>query len=311
MRRPHGRCGDARRWVVVLGATAALAASLCFAPGRVRGEGTTAAPAPASEIDWAENFGWALEEARAEDKVVMVDFFTHWCHWCKVLDKKTYVDPTVCRTAERMVSVKVNAESEVAVASKYGVRAYPTIAFLNPDGSLRRLIQGYMPPDQFQTLLEEVLNVDAEVEDLIRRVDRKPQDEVSRAALAELLSLAGRHGAAEAQLDTLLLLPAVEPEARVGYQLDRCLAIARQGRLDEAREAIESWLDTAEASPRRPEAEFYLARMEAGVGRSKQAKKLFERITKVRPGTWFAFEASSWIAEASGKPKKGQEAKKG
>lgn len=306
MRRPHEVCARGRRWVVALGVTTALAASLGLAPGRAGAEGTTA---PVAEIDWAENFGWALEEARAEDKVVMVDFFTHWCHWCKVLDKKTYVDPTVCRTATRMVSVKVNAESEVAVASKYGVRAYPTIAFLNPDGSLRRLVQGYMPPDQFQPLLEEVLNVDAEVEDLLRRVDRKPQDEVSRAALAELLSLAGRHAAAEAQLDTLLLLPAVEPEAQVGYQLDRCLAIYRQGRPDEAREAIESWLDSAKGSPRRAEAEFYLARMEAGAGRSKQAKKLFERISKVRPGTWFAFEANSWIAEASGTSASGKSRK--
>ena len=259
-------------------------------------DGTATAPG----IAWSPHFAWALEEAKAENKVVMVDFFTHWCHWCKVLDRQTYIDPKVCELASRIVSVKVNAESEVGVAERYGVTAYPTISFLNPDGSLRREVKGFLPPDRFAEVMREVMSADDEISDYARRVWKQPQDEVSRAALASLLSMSGEHAAAAAQLDTLLLLTEVAKEAKAGYALDRSLELLRAGQSDVARDGLETWLDQVESSPRRVEAEFFLARIEESQGRKKQAKKLYERVMKVRPGSWFAAESKERLAQSKG-----------
>jgi thiol:disulfide interchange protein len=41
----------------------------------------------------------SLEEAEAKMKVepkkVYIDLFTDWCYWCKVMDKKTFTNPSV------------------------------------------------------------------------------------------------------------------------------------------------------------------------------------------------------------------------
>ena len=59
------------------------------------------APLRAEEVSWSASFATAMEQARAEQKYVMVDFFTTWCHWCKVLDEKTYTDDRVSPSPTR------------------------------------------------------------------------------------------------------------------------------------------------------------------------------------------------------------------
>jgi len=267
--------------------SAILAAAALFLLGR---------PAPAAEIDWNPQFAWALEQAKAENKIIMVDFFTHWCHWCKVLDQKTYVDPTVCELAKHLVSVKVNAESEVAVAARYGVSAYPTITFLNPDGSLRKQVRGFLPPDQFAATMREVLDVSGEIEDFSRRVWKKPDDDVSRLMLSDLLATAGRYTESLAQMDTLLLLPSVAADDREGYALDQGILLLMAGRADEARDRLEEWLDGSKKSPRRAEALFYLAQAHEAVGKSKDAKKSYQKVQKEGPGSWFSAEAKRQLS---------------
>ena len=37
-----------------------------------------------------------LDQMDLGDKKVMIDMYTSWCGWCKVMDKKTFTDPQVC-----------------------------------------------------------------------------------------------------------------------------------------------------------------------------------------------------------------------
>jgi thioredoxin-related protein len=102
------------------------------------------------KIVWAKSLDAAMTEAKKSNKLVMVDFYTDWCKWCKVLDKKTYSDARVVKAATQVIAVKVNAEAEGSeAAQKYQVRAYPTIVFLAPDGSVAGQINGYTPPEAF------------------------------------------------------------------------------------------------------------------------------------------------------------------
>jgi len=41
------------------------------------------------------NEGMAL--AAKEKKHVVIDFYTTWCHWCKVMDRETFANPEVKR----------------------------------------------------------------------------------------------------------------------------------------------------------------------------------------------------------------------
>ena len=82
-----------------------------------------------AKIEWTADFEGALAQATSETRFVMVDFYTSWCTWCRVLDKKTFSKDEVVAATERMICVKLNAEREVDVARRYGVQSYPTVVF--------------------------------------------------------------------------------------------------------------------------------------------------------------------------------------
>lgn len=106
---------------------------------------------------WRDDLNSALNEADQTNKPIMVDFYTTWCHWCKELDRNTYSDGKVIALSAKFICVKVDAEKNTAAAGKYNVRGYPTVVFLNPDGSVHSRITGYRPPEIFVQTMESVL----------------------------------------------------------------------------------------------------------------------------------------------------------
>jgi thioredoxin-related protein len=65
-----------------------------------------------------------IEEANkihseGSDKKFIVDVYTDWCHWCKVMDKKTFADPEVVKYLnDNFHMVKFNAEQKESVKHK-------------------------------------------------------------------------------------------------------------------------------------------------------------------------------------------------
>lgn len=118
-------------------------------------------PKASRPIEWihALDLEDALERARRENKPILADFETDWCIWCKVLDKLTYPDAEVTELiSERFVPVKLNAElMPNDLTKKYGVRGYPGIAVIAPDGTKVDYISGFSPPSRFVKLLRKAL----------------------------------------------------------------------------------------------------------------------------------------------------------
>jgi thiol-disulfide isomerase/thioredoxin len=101
----------------------------------------------------------ALEKAKKEDKLVMVDFYTDWCYWCKVLEKKTFSDPVIKeKIKERFILIRLNAEKQdgIELAKRYGIHSYPLCMFINPDKRVVSMVAGYAKPDYYGTLLDSV-----------------------------------------------------------------------------------------------------------------------------------------------------------
>jgi thioredoxin-related protein len=119
-----------------------------------------------AEVNWF-SFEPGLAAAKKEKKMTVVDFYTTWCGWCKVMDKETYGHASIIKYAkEKLVLVKVNAESEEKtrfrdreytyreLAAAFGVNGYPATAFIDANGEVLTLVPGYIPADKFLPVLE-------------------------------------------------------------------------------------------------------------------------------------------------------------
>jgi len=81
--------------------------------------------AGSSSINWKKAYAGATAEAKASGKLIMIDFYTDWCGWCKKLDADTYPAPEVVKQADSFVSIKLNAEKDadgIRLAKKFGIR---------------------------------------------------------------------------------------------------------------------------------------------------------------------------------------------
>lgn len=84
------------------------------------------------DMKWEE----VLSEAKKENKLVFVDFYTQWCGPCFNMAKTVFTLPDVGYFYNNnFISVKVDCEEPqqgVALAKKYGVKSYPTYGFIDP-----------------------------------------------------------------------------------------------------------------------------------------------------------------------------------
>lgn len=124
--------------------TLLLGAFLCLSAAQSQGieffEGT-----------WDE----VLAEAKKSRRLVFVDAYTTWCGPCKMMARNTFTDEGVGSFHNaNFVNYKFDMEKGEGprFAAKYGVRAYPTIFYLNYKGEVVHKAVGYKAPTQ---LLQE------------------------------------------------------------------------------------------------------------------------------------------------------------
>jgi len=121
------------------------------------------------ENQWL-SFDEGITLAEKEEKPVVIDFYTSWCRWCKVMDEKTFSDPEVSSyLSEHFVTIRINAESRsekftfkgteytpVQLTRAFGVRGFPSLAYLDGEGELITIVPGFVPKETFLPFLHYI-----------------------------------------------------------------------------------------------------------------------------------------------------------
>ncbi|MBM4060199.1 MAG: thioredoxin domain-containing protein [Planctomycetes bacterium] len=107
-------------------------------------------------IRWQHFDPAALRAAAAADRPVLMLVTAPWCQYCRDLLATTFRDPqVVAAVAEGFVAVHVDAERRPDINQRYGTGAWPTIAFLTPDGELITQ-DNFLDAQQMRQQLERV-----------------------------------------------------------------------------------------------------------------------------------------------------------
>lgn len=136
--------------LVLIGLVVAL---LAGCPGSSAPEGSMppVEVGESAEIAWVKSWDAALVRAQAEQKPIAAVFYADWCIWCKRLEETTLSDGAVASfLAEQAVAIRLDVDGDgEAVSEQFNVDGLPTVVFVNPDGSERGRIPGYLPPEGF------------------------------------------------------------------------------------------------------------------------------------------------------------------
>jgi len=132
------------------------------------------------EIKWY-SIEEAVQLARQEPRIIVIDVYTDWCGWCKRMEATTFSDPEVADMMNHdFYPVKLNAEGkedivigdrtykfvdngrrgyhEMAAVVTRGRLSYPTISYVDASGKILEAAPGYKTPDQFRIYLAYYAN---------------------------------------------------------------------------------------------------------------------------------------------------------
>lgn len=100
-----------------------------------------------------------IAKAKKEKKLVFIDAYASWCGPCKMMEKNVFPQKSV---KEYFNTNFINARFDMEkgegrdIASKFGVRSYPTYLFLNGEGELVSRNTGYMEEGMFLAMAQDI-----------------------------------------------------------------------------------------------------------------------------------------------------------
>ena len=99
-------------------------------------------------ITWESEMGKALARGKAEQKCVLLDFFSPECIGCKQMDAVTFPETGVSNfITDRMIPLRADVGSR-SLASDFRVVWTPTLIVLDYYGKEHQRSVGYIPPDE-------------------------------------------------------------------------------------------------------------------------------------------------------------------
>jgi tetratricopeptide (TPR) repeat protein len=244
------------------------------------------------KIDFQTDFAAARKTAADENKPMIIDFYTDWCKWCKVLDTVTYVDPLVIGMSVDNIFVKVDAEADTALAREYGIAGYPTVVVAGPDGKEMDRIWGYLPPTDFYNQVQLYLQGKETLEDYLGRLEDEPENLDYLSLIAEKFASRSRFDEA---IEYYLKIVALDPDNERDHGADAMAAIYdTQGRAGDyegaiatCRKVVEKFPGTSEADDAAAMIGYYTARN----GENGEALKLYREYLEKHPDS----ENAEWV----------------
>lgn len=91
------------------------------------------------KLNWQTYSESALEQARKDQKPVIIDFWADWCAACHELEEHTFTDPRIRAMAGNFVLLKFDATKDSeqlrTLKKRYSIQGLPTVIFINPHGT--------------------------------------------------------------------------------------------------------------------------------------------------------------------------------
>jgi len=112
-----------------------------------------------------EDLDKELEQAKAEGKSVMLDFYADWCVTCDEMEAYTFIDPAVQKTLQQLVLLKIdvtkNNDNDKTFLKQFDLFGPPAIIFFNKNSveiKSHRLV-GFVKAEAFVEHIKQAISL--------------------------------------------------------------------------------------------------------------------------------------------------------
>ena len=112
---------------------------------------------PGNGIEYVEGYEAGLRRAVSENRPLLVIFRAAWCHWCAEFAQGTLVDPRLVGLSREFICVMVDADRHAADCRRCGVKEFPTVVMLTPEGTESRRWTGCPSADELVAAMADTL----------------------------------------------------------------------------------------------------------------------------------------------------------
>jgi thioredoxin-like negative regulator of GroEL len=137
-------------------------------------------------ISWRTDLHRAELEARAQNRLLWVQFTGSWCPNCVRLERESFIHPRVVGHARNsFIPVKIQSDQHEELVERFGLSGIPATVLVKPSGEFVARHEGFVDAATFGNFLERAL---------IRtgRSPRPPRSELTQTSTSK----AGRPGPA-------------------------------------------------------------------------------------------------------------------
>src|SRR5688572_17531083 len=101
----------------------------------------------ANKLDWQPWSPEIFERAKKENKLLVLDLEAIWCHWCHVMEEKTYANPEVAKIlTEKFLLIRVDQDSRPDLSKRYADYGWPATIFFDGNGRELAKRAGFIAP---------------------------------------------------------------------------------------------------------------------------------------------------------------------
>jgi YHS domain-containing protein len=149
-----------------------------------RGSAQSVEPEP---ISWRGDYAGALEEAKTANRLLWIQFTGPWCPNCVRMERDAFPDPEIIQHArESFVPLKLRSDVHEQLALAFNLSGLPATVIVAPSREIVAVRQGYLGPDELDSLLSDVVSTWREREgasksEVVRPEPARPKKEAQVA----------------------------------------------------------------------------------------------------------------------------------
>jgi len=140
----------------------------------------------AQKIHWINSMEWGKEMAQSGNKLIVIDFWAHWCSPCVAMDRDVWMDPSIKALGEDFIYVRYDLSSGFNLAAPYNISSIPTIMITDSWGKILYKNVGYMNKSTTLKILQSFPKDVSKINEMLKlfHTDRKDLNKTLNVAIA-------------------------------------------------------------------------------------------------------------------------------